>query len=204
MRACCLVILAVLLLGASSPAAGQHRTISVAPKATPTTAGFYASSWALVVGINKYRHIPGLGYAVADAKAVADTLLGLGFPTQNIRVLLDAEATKAKIETVLYEDFAAMGPQDRLLVFFAGHGETVAIKGGEEGYILPVDANPAALSRTAIPMDDVRRIGQRVRAKHVLFIMDACFSGFATTRDVAPRAVTDVQCSPIRCSLRGA
>jgi uncharacterized caspase-like protein len=164
----------------------------VPPAAAPRPADLYAGSWALVIGINAYQKVtPRLNYAVADARAVAAALPALGFPRQNIRVLLDGEATKARLETVLYRDCARLGAQDRLLVFFAGHGETAPTKTGEEGYLLPVDADRDALPLTAIAMDEVRRIGNRVRAKHVLFVMDACFSGFALTRDVVPQSTTD-------------
>ena len=69
-----------------------------------------------------------------------------------------------------------MGAEDRLLVYFAGHGQTLPLRTGEEGYILPVDADPQLLPVTAIPMEDMKRIGQRLKAKHYLFVMDACFS----------------------------
>ena len=159
-----------------------------APRVPPA---LYPNSWALVVGINRYQNAPGLAYAVADARSVADALPALGFPRENIRLLLNEQATKAGIETTLYRGFPKMGPDDRLLVFFAGHGETLAIRGGEEGYLLPADADADALPLTAIPMDDLKRISQRLKAKHYLFIMDACFSGFAATRDVAPGRPTD-------------
>ena len=50
----------------------------------------YANSWALVVGINRYRSskIPKLEYAEADAQAMAKSLGRLGFPKGNIRLLL--------------------------------------------------------------------------------------------------------------------
>jgi formylglycine-generating enzyme required for sulfatase activity len=134
---------------------------------------------------------PRLNYAVADAQAVAAALPDLGFPRQNVRVLLDGEATRARIESVLYREFTKIGADDRLLVYFAGHGETLPVRGGEEGYFLPVDADRAALPATAILMEDMKRIGKRVRAKHVLFVMDACFSGFSLTRDLTPRSTTD-------------
>src|SRR5207249_4071802 len=99
--------------------------------------------------------------------------------------------TKGHIESVLYKDFARMGAEDRLLVYFAGHGQTLPLRTGEEGYILPVDADPQLLPVTAIPMEDMKRIGQRLKAKHYLFVMDACFSGFALTRDVVAEKVPD-------------
>ena len=180
------IALAITLAG-STPA-GAQKEVAGGSALGP---GIYPNSWALVIGIDKYQSVPGLSYAVADARSVAAALPSLGFPKENIRLLVDGQATKRRIERVLYEDFGGMGPDDRLLVFFAGHGETLPIRGGEEGYLLPVDANPTSLPITAIPMDDVKRISQRLKAKHYLFVMDACFSGFAVTRDIAPARPTD-------------
>jgi formylglycine-generating enzyme required for sulfatase activity len=188
------IALAVLIAGTAPASAQKSRDIQPAPAAARPAgppANPYPNSWALVIGIDRYQRVPGLAYAVSDAKSVADALPPFGFPKQNIRVLLDEQATKSRIERVLYEDFAGMGPDDRLFVFFAGHGDTLPIRGGEEGYLLPVDADPGKLPLTAIPMDDVRRIAQRLNGKHYLFVMDACFSGFAVTRDVTPSRTTD-------------
>ena len=166
----------------------------VAPR--PSAAGrpvapTYGASWALVVGINDYRHAPPLSYAAADARAVADALPRLGF--QQVRLLLDAQATKAAIERVIYDEFQRrMGPDDRLFVFFAGHGITVPLpRGGEEGYLVPVDGDPQLPALTAIAMDEVRKMGRRVSAKHILFAIDSCFSGFAVTRDIVPESVRE-------------
>ena len=186
------ILALVTLLLAAAAVNGQERTIQVGPTPRAQGSSLYANSWALVIGVNEYQKVsPRLNYAVPDAKAVAAALPALGFPQKNTRLLLDRDATKARIENVLFREFAAMGADDRLFVFFAGHGETAPIKGGEEGYLLPVDADPQALSITAIAMDDVKRIGQRVKAKHVFFAVDACFSGFALTRDVVPQRTTD-------------
>jgi uncharacterized caspase-like protein len=191
----------LLAVGIPSVGAQTSRDILVKPTApasapassTSPRASFYTNSWAIVIGVNAYQKgLPRLNYAVADARAVAEALPALGFPRRNIRLLVDSEATRARIESVLYREFAAkVGPEDRVLIYFAGHGETIAIRGGEEGYFLPVDADRDALPATAILMEDMRRIGKRLRAKHVLFVMDACFSGFSLGRDIAPRAVTD-------------
>jgi uncharacterized caspase-like protein len=174
----------VLFLLVAASAGGQP------PRATAPPAGWYPNSWALVIGINDYQSpkVRKLNYAVKDAQAVAEVLPSVGFAPSRIRVLLNAEATKARIESVLYRDFTTMGEQDRLFVYFAGHGETAPLKRGEEGYLLPVDADPDALPLTAIPMEDIKRIGQRVHARHVLFAVDACFSGFALTRNTGSKS----------------
>ncbi len=150
-------------------------------------------SWALVVGINTYQNVEPLNAAVADAQAVADALPKLGF--QEVRLLLDAAATKAEFERIVYGEFKErMGPNDRLFVFWAGHGITVRLpRGGEEGYLMPVDGDPQRPELTAIAMDEVRKLGKRVNAKHVFFAIDTCFSGFALTRDVGVEVMPDAE-----------
>ncbi|MBI3637126.1 MAG: caspase family protein [Candidatus Rokubacteria bacterium] len=170
---------------AARPPAGPRP----APGETAVAPAAYGASWALVVGIDTYQHAPPLSYAANDARAVAAVLPRLGF--QHVRVLLDEQATKAAIEQVVYDEFQRrMGPNDRLLVFFAGHGVTVTLpRGGEEGYLVPVDGDATRPALTAIAMDEVRKMGRRVPAKHILFAIDACFSGFAVSRNIAPESV---------------
>jgi formylglycine-generating enzyme required for sulfatase activity/uncharacterized protein YraI len=159
------------------------RTIGVVPSA-PSVKGktLYANSWAVVIGINRYRHarIKSLDYAVNDARAVKDALVGLGFPPHQILSLTEDKATKAAIERLLGDRLRKLaGPQDRVFIFFAGHGTSEKIRGGEEGYLLPVDADPTRLYSTAISMSSLKQISNRLRAKHVLYAVDACYSGYA-------------------------
>lgn len=152
--------------------------------------GSYRNSWAVVIGINRYIKVPYLNYAVNDAKSVAASLQKLGFPSDKVIVLLDRQATRQRIEQVFYETLFEATPEDRVFVFFAGHGVTASLpRGGEEGYLLPVDGDPKNLPLTAISMEDVRKIARRIPAKHFLFVVDACYSGFAITRDVPPTKV---------------
>ncbi len=149
--------------------------------------GIYRNSWAVVIGINQYTRAPQLNYAVNDARSVVSAVQKLGFPADKILLLLDEEATKQRIEQILYGTLRRTTPEDRVLVFFAGHGVTSSLpRGGEEGFILPVDGDPDDLPLTAIAMADVRQIARRIPAKHILFAVDACYSGFAITREVPP------------------
>ncbi|RMF89016.1 MAG: hypothetical protein D6736_09135, partial [Nitrospinota bacterium] len=152
----------------------------------------YTTSWAVVIGIDRYAHpqIPELHYAVNDARSVARLLTRLGFPPSQIFLLVNEEATLRRIAQVLYHKLRAAGPNDRLFVFFAGHGQTVPLpKGGAEGFLLPYDADPTDPFTTALSMTEVKRIGQRIAARHILFAVDACYSGFTVTRAVAPPLV---------------
>lgn len=155
---------------------------------------FYGNSWAVVIGIDRYPHqkIPNLKYAVNDARSVAEAIVDQGFSAQKTFVLLNEKATKDSIEEVLYSRLRSAGNEDRVLIFFAGHGETERLpRGGSEGFLLPYDAAPDNLFLTAISMADVKKMGQRIAAKHILFVVDACYSGFTITRAVAPRIVDE-------------
>nr|MBI3612298.1 SUMF1/EgtB/PvdO family nonheme iron enzyme [Nitrospirota bacterium] len=139
----------------------------------------YGKSWAVVIGINEYQHnIPKLRYAVADAQAVGEELERRGFTV--IR-LLNQQATGERIRAVLGDELPArMKPDDRLLVFYAGHGETRTISGGQPmGYLLPVDAHRERLHGTAINMAEIRNLAALLPSKHVLFLVDVCYGGIA-------------------------
>jgi len=75
--------------------------------------------------------------------------------------------------------------------FFAGHGQTETLPGGgKKGYIIPVDADMSNYSSTAISMEQVRSLSRRIPAKHILFVMDSCYSGLGLNRSagVSPKA----------------
>ncbi len=174
-------VLAALALG-TGPAAAQ-RTIDVQGPAGAGGSGVYTDSWAVVIGINDYQHprVPKLRYAVNDARAVERALLAQGFRRDRIVALVDAQATKSRIERLLGDELRQkVGPNDRALVFFAGHGMTDRLRSGEEeGYLIPADGDPGNLFSTAISMTALRQISDRLRAKHILYVVDACYSGYA-------------------------
>ncbi len=144
----------------------------------------YEKSWALVIGINRYQHTNPLANACADATSVAEILVGeLGFPKENVFLLLDDQATRPKIME-RFLAFESLSADDRLFVFFAGHGATVTGQRGPVGYLVPVDGKYGDKS-TLIRWDELTRNAEIIPAKHVLFVMDACYSGLAIQRSTA-------------------
>ena len=86
---------------------------------------YYQRSCALVIGINQYRHINPLSRACLDAQSVTEVLTSdLGFPKESVVTLLDGQATRAEMMKCFFS-FDSTSVDDRLLVFFAGHGDTV-------------------------------------------------------------------------------
>ena len=101
----------------------------------------YDNSYALIIGIDKYQNVSNLDYAVKDANSIATLLRdNFNFPSNNIKTLLNDEATFFNIRNSLEDISLSAKANDRVLIFFAGHGETEDLPdGGEMGYLLPID-----------------------------------------------------------------
>ena len=161
-----------------------------APAAVPRAAATgYANSWAIVVGIDKYQKWPQLQYAVRDAEGVGQMLVQkFGFAPERVLTLKNEQATRTGILAAFHDRLAHgnLQPNDRIFVFFAGHGATRKLSSGRDlGYIVPYDADPDKLATDAIPMTEIQNIAESLPAKHALFVMDACYSGLGLTRGAA-------------------
>ena len=141
----------------------------------------YNESWALIIGINKYQNVDvdPLDYAVNDAVAVKEMLIDkYGFKEGNIRLIIDEEATKDNIIKGFSDILTRAKEKDRVVVFYAGHGETYKLpSGGDMGYLIPVDGNLDNLYLSSIPMKSVYDIAEMSYAKHILYLVDACYGG---------------------------
>jgi peptidoglycan/xylan/chitin deacetylase (PgdA/CDA1 family)/uncharacterized caspase-like protein len=166
---------------------GGSGEAALAAGAPIAQAPLYRQSHAVIIGINNYATWPKLAYAVNDAKAVRELLVRrYGFAPDHIKTLLDGEATRDAIMAALGDDLAdgkKVTREDRVFVFFAGHGATRKLPSGKaQGYIIPVDADTKNLQSQAISMTNFQDISDAIPAKHALFVMDACYSGLALTR----------------------
>jgi tetratricopeptide (TPR) repeat protein len=154
--------------------------------------------YALVIGIDKYEHVPQLQTAVKDAQAIAQTLSqDYGFKVQ---LLLDANGTRDNIINALDQYTQDLQEKDNLLVYYAGHGQ----KRNDDSYWWPVDARDNQISRW-ISAEDITRELRAQTARHVLLIADSCYSGGLTLHrggDVNVRQWSDEQ-ALLRKSLAG-
>lgn len=148
--------------------------------------------WAVVVGINAYRNVRPLSYAVEDARAFCRLLIEQNrVPEENVLLLLDEQATLPQLRSVMGTHLKSRaGEQDTVIIFFAGHGAAerdVSSPDGDglEKYLLPVEADPRDLYASALPMREVSHIFRRIRAERLVFIVDACYSGAAGGRTVS-------------------
>ncbi len=166
--------------------------VSPGRKGAPDTApsagdALYRDSHALIIGIDRYTQWPALQYAVRDAKAMQDTLLTrFGFKPENVTLLTDAQATRTNILSALNQKLAdskQVKRDDRVFVFYAGHGGTRKLASGRDvGYLIPVDAPQGDFASEAVSMPQLQEVAEALAAKHVLFVIDACYSGLGLTR----------------------
>jgi hypothetical protein len=135
----------------------------------------YGKSVAVVIGINNYAHWPKLAYAVNDANEIEKHLHKLGFDL--VKMIVDKKATQMNIRRALRDLQTETKDDYRVMIFFAGHGDTdIDSEGNKMGYIVPVDGDPHDRT-TYISMDELQKLSDDIPAKHIFYIMDACYSG---------------------------
>jgi uncharacterized caspase-like protein len=93
----------------------------------------YTRSRALVIGIDQYTHASPLEYAVSDADEFRQTLVdSLGFDVNDITFLANEAATRqAILKAFLRFSHEDIDVDERLIVFYAGHGHTRTGSRGE-------------------------------------------------------------------------
>ena len=125
--------------------------------------------YAVVAGVGVYPTMPKLAYAASDAFRFYDHLTspqGGAVPDDNIRLLLDEDASRSGILGAVREIAAEADDNDVIMFYFSGHGLS--------GAFLPSDFNGM---QNRIPHSMIVKIMERSRARHKICIADACFSG---------------------------
>jgi uncharacterized caspase-like protein len=147
--------------------------------------------WAVIIGINQYRNLPSLKYAVNDAMEVYRYMIEVNrIPKDHIWLLLDEDATLDRIRSALGTQLRRKaGKEDMVVVYLAGHGATEKDASSPDGdglekYILPHNADPKDLYASAIPMGEVSRIFQRISSEKLVFLSDTCYSGASGGRTI--------------------
>jgi uncharacterized caspase-like protein/tetratricopeptide (TPR) repeat protein len=165
------------------PSSGTRDLKRVHPADT-TSSGAVPQSYAVVIGIAHYQNLPAfaqLQYPDRDADSIYTTLIsqqGGQFPANHVHVLIGAQATQANILHELQDWLPSVSaPNDRIFIYFAGHG---FISDGK-GYLAPYDVDLHHIAATAVPMELLGTlIGGKIQGKSKVLITDACHSGAIT------------------------
>lgn len=167
-----MVLLSQLSVNAQTTKGAQVENI------TPVVTG---NQYAVVVGISKYKHLPSLQFADADARYFADFLIRCaGVKPENVRLFLNDSATLS-ILSELNKIKKKVTTGDRVYIYFSGHGdiETEMEQGGllllhesnAESYYL----NPNGYIQESQLKAAINQLTNS--GAEVIFIADACHSG---------------------------
>ncbi|WP_412542641.1 caspase family protein [Longispora sp. K20-0274] len=138
---------------------------------------------ALLVGINAYPLGPLRG-CVPDVRAAAELLT----PAADLRVLLDADATRAAVVDGWRGHLGQAGPGDSALFWFCGHGRAQRVHpmfahlepSGQSQGLVTVDSADGTVA-DLLDMELSVLIGEvAARGAHVVTVLDCCHSGGAT------------------------
>jgi hypothetical protein len=172
-----------LLEAADATATRNLKRAAIAPD--KPVAG--ADKFAVVVGIARYSDTSGgltnLQFADRDAQDFRDFLLspdGGSFPKDNIRLLLNDDATSQNIRSAFFTFLTKAQPQDEVVLYIAGHGAPDP-NDPRNLYLLTYDTKLDDMGGTAFPMYQLQDVFTRViKAKRVVTFADTCHSyGFS-------------------------
>ena len=169
--------------------------VSGEPVAPPDPPRVPPGDRALLIGIDHYANPEfDLRGAVRDVRHMHGLLTKyLGFDPEQVRLLIDANATR---EAILagFRDWLVAGtrPGARAVLYFAGHGYYQRDDDGDEeedGYdeaLVPHDARPLSTEETPIRFanlvldDEVGELFAELGDRYAYLVVDSCYSGTIT------------------------
>ncbi|MDR2500316.1 MAG: SUMF1/EgtB/PvdO family nonheme iron enzyme [Treponema sp.] len=186
----CLCLFALRAPGAPLSAQDRGASLTVTGGGGQQVARF-GDARALVIGESDYTNgWARLSGVKDDVRAVQRLFEEQGFAVQTLENA-SGRALREGIEHFL--DQYGHAADTRILIYYAGHGETLQLAGGKMGYIVPVDAplpssNREGFLRSALPMNQFQTWAEQYDCRHMIFIFDSCFSGtvFTTARGTPP------------------
>lgn len=162
----------------------------------------YDESHALLIGVSAntkgWLRLDGVE---EDIKAVGAVLKTHGFKLHTVMNPTRDELKKQVEEFILNY---AQKEKNRILIYFAGHGMTVAVNDQQLGYLVAADTTNLTdpkneeevrnFRRTAIPITTFTDThAKEIGARHAFFVFDSCFSGSLLTKlrgDAVPPAIS--------------
>jgi hypothetical protein len=160
----------------------------------------YNNSSAFVITIGNYEHWSKLQNLPLEAQNVVKELTLHRFIIKEEKDLSENDFRRAFDRFI---DEHGLEEKDRIVVFFGGHGWSDK----NSGFLVPADApdpfvNKKAFLQKSIPMTQIVAWAREMRARHVLFVFDSCFSGsiFQSRNQDSSKAarLTDAVGQPVR------
>jgi uncharacterized caspase-like protein len=133
----------------------------------------YGRYFALVIGNSEHQFLSELSSAKNDARRVSEVLVDrYGFEVTRID-----NADNISVLAALNQLHETLGPNDNLLIYYAGYGNERTDEQMQIGYWLPVNAQRPPIDTYWVPVGQIGAHLARLPARRVLVIADSSFSG---------------------------
>lgn len=139
--------------------------------------GLYYKSWAIVIGVENYLLASKIPGAIEDGKLVAQAFRRLGF--EEVVELYDKDASFRRLQQTL-SDFLPrkVQRQDRLVIYFIGHGGVTQDQNGKDlGYLVPWDTQIGNVSKS-VTFEQLKEFSRRSASKHMVLFLDTAVRGW--------------------------
>jgi len=134
--------------------------------------------WLFVVGIEKYDYTDNISYSKRSAEMFVQIAhKKLGVPKQNSFVMIDSQASQAKIKTAMKKLLRRVKKGDTIYFYYNGHGVPVpSLKNAP--FMLASDTEPDFVAdEKFFALDNIYSSLSSSKASKVIAFVDSCFSG---------------------------
>jgi len=134
--------------------------------------------WLFVVGIEKYEYTDNISYAKRSAEMFVKTVQKkLGVPKVNSYVLINNNASQAKIKTGMKKMLRRVKKGDTIYFYYNGHGVPVpSLK--NEPFMLASNTEPDFVAdESFFALKNIYAKLSDSKAKKIVAVVDSCFSG---------------------------
>lgn len=154
-----------------------------------------AKFYGLFISAEKYTDptLATLNHPKKDVEELKKVLVN-NYTFNNGDITILSDKSREDILEAISTTVEKMGPNDNLIIFFAGHGayRTGLTPTDLEGYLLPVTAKKGRYS-TYISASDITTAIKNCKAHHVLLLTDACYSGSLVRRNTSENNAIELQ-----------
>ncbi len=144
--------------------------------------------WAVVIGISNYRGRQyDLRYCDDDAQDMYSYLISRGYPTGNIKLLLDGDAKANKIMAAVDWLDSWEGAYSEVVFFYSGHGSWY--EGYDDGDIEYRDEGIVSADLYLILDGQLRQKFSTFKSSKISFTFDSCLSGGMNDLETSGRII---------------
>ncbi len=160
----------------------------------PTGKLMRTHTFALIIANENYMEVANVPNALNDGQVFKEYCQKtLGIPESNIRYTPDATLNRMKRQlSWISQVMEAYKGDANIIFYYAGHG--IPDESNQSSYLLPVDGYGSDIT-TGYSLDEIYKMLGEKKAKSVVVLLDACFSGanrdgamLASARGVAIKA----------------